>query len=59
MNEVTVTIKSMQNRFTLAELQYISEALDLFNRTVTGKQQRHTVDKLRQIFVLSAQGKAG
>lgn len=58
MNSVTATIQSMQNCFTLSELQHISGALDLYNRTTTSKQQRHIIENLRQIFSLSAQRKA-
>jgi len=57
MDAVSACIKAMQNYFTLAELQHISESLSYYNRTVESKQQRHTVDKLHQIFSISAQGK--
>lgn len=58
MDAVNMTIRAMQSYFTVKELQHISDALDQYNRVVSSKQQRHTVDRLHQIFMLSVQRKA-
>lgn len=57
MNAVNAIIKTMKNCYSPKELQYITDALDQYNRIIVSKQQMHTVDRLRQIFSLAAQGK--